>query len=83
MGCGRGYCRLAPGALRLTLGRSTTQADVDYVVEILTGILDKLRATNPVYSQNNRGAIRQTAPRCHGRRVPLTLDNRGKDHLAV
>jgi len=41
---------LALGALRLTLGRSTTQADVDYVVEILPGIVDKLRATNPVYA---------------------------------
>jgi cysteine desulfurase len=41
---------LALGALRLTLGRSTTQADVDYVVEILPGIVEKLRATNPVYA---------------------------------
>jgi cysteine desulfurase len=41
---------LALGALRLTLGRSTAQADVDYVVEILPGIVDKLRATNPVYA---------------------------------
>ncbi len=41
---------LALGALRLTLGRSTTQADVDYVVEILPGIVEKLRTTNPVYA---------------------------------
>jgi cysteine desulfurase len=41
---------LALGALRLTLGRSNTQADVDYVVDILPGIVDKLRATNPVYA---------------------------------
>jgi cysteine desulfurase len=41
---------LALGALRLTLGRSTAQADVDYVVEILPGIVEKLRATNPVYA---------------------------------
>jgi cysteine desulfurase len=41
---------LALGALRLTLGRSTTQADVDYVVEILPGIVEKLRAANPVYA---------------------------------
>jgi cysteine desulfurase len=41
---------LALGALRLTLGRSNTQADVDYVVEILPGIVEKLRATNPVYA---------------------------------
>jgi cysteine desulfurase len=41
---------LALGALRLTLGRSTTQADVDYVVDILPGIVEKLRAANPVYA---------------------------------
>jgi len=41
---------LALGALRLTLGRSNTQTDVDYVLDILPGIVDKLRATNPVYA---------------------------------
>ncbi len=41
---------LALGALRLTLGRSNTQADVEYVVEILPDIVKKLRATNPVYA---------------------------------
>jgi cysteine desulfurase len=41
---------LALGALRLTLGRSNTQADVDYVVEILPDIVEKLRAANPVYA---------------------------------
>jgi cysteine desulfurase len=41
---------LALGALRLTLGRSTAQTDVDYVVEILPAIVEKLRATNPVYA---------------------------------
>jgi cysteine desulfurase len=41
---------LALGALRLTLGRSNTQADVDYVLEILPGIVDRLREANPVYA---------------------------------
>jgi cysteine desulfurase len=41
---------LALGALRLTLGRGTTQADVDYVAEILPGIVEKLRAASPVYA---------------------------------
>jgi cysteine desulfurase len=41
---------LALGALRLTLGRSTTQADVDYVAEILPGIVEKLRTARPVYA---------------------------------
>jgi cysteine desulfurase len=41
---------LALGALRLTLGRSNTQADVDYVTQILLDIVAKLRASNPVYA---------------------------------
>jgi cysteine desulfurase len=41
---------LALGALRLTLGRSTTQADVDYVLETQPGIVEKLRAADPVYA---------------------------------
>jgi cysteine desulfurase len=41
---------LALGALRLTLGRGTTQADVDYVVEILPGIVEKLRTARPAYA---------------------------------
>jgi cysteine desulfurase len=41
---------LALGALRLTLGRNTTQADIDYVVEILPDIVHKLRTTQPVYA---------------------------------
>ena len=41
---------LALGALRLTLGRSNTQADVDYLVQTLPGIVEKLRATSPVYA---------------------------------
>ena len=40
---------LALGALRLTLGRSTAQADVAYLLGILPGIVEKLRAANPVY----------------------------------
>jgi cysteine desulfurase len=41
---------LALGALRLTLGRSTSQADMDYVLETLPGIVEKLRAANPVHA---------------------------------
>jgi cysteine desulfurase len=41
---------LALGALRLTLGHSTTQADMAYVVEILPGIVEKLRTARPVYA---------------------------------
>ena len=37
------------GSLRLTLGKDNTQEDVDYVVSILPGIVEKLRAMSPMY----------------------------------
>ncbi len=40
---------LALGALRLTLGRQTTAADIDIVLEILPGVVNKVRQLNPAY----------------------------------
>ena len=37
------------GSLRLTLGKDNTAEDVDYVVSILPGIVEKLRAMSPMY----------------------------------
>lgn len=42
--------RLALGSLRLSLGRENTAQDVDYVLSILPGIIEKLRALSPVYA---------------------------------
>ena len=39
---------VAQGSLRLTLGRTTTDADVDHVVDALTKIVARLRAASPV-----------------------------------
>jgi cysteine desulfurase len=41
---------LARGSLRLTLGRENTVEDVDYVLAVLPGILEKLRALSPLYA---------------------------------
>ncbi len=41
---------VAHGSLRLTLGRENTEADVDYVLDVLPGIIDKLRRMSPLYS---------------------------------
>ncbi|MBI5732169.1 MAG: cysteine desulfurase [Candidatus Magasanikbacteria bacterium] len=38
----------AHGSLRLTLGRQTTKADLDYVIEVLPPIVEKLRELSPV-----------------------------------
>src|SRR3989338_7312563 len=39
---------VAHGSLRFSLGRSTTQEDVDYVIEVLPPLVEKLRAISPV-----------------------------------
>ena len=40
---------LAHGSLRFTLGRWTTQNDVNYLMKVLPGIIDKLRRMSPLY----------------------------------
>ena len=41
---------VAHGSLRLTLGKENTGEDVDYVLDILPGIVEKLRRMSPLYS---------------------------------
>jgi cysteine desulfurase len=40
----------AHGSLRLTLGRDTTDEDVQYVTEVLPGIVDELRQMSPLFA---------------------------------
>ncbi len=42
----------AHGALRFSLGRYTTEEDIDAVLEILPGIVEKLRSISPLYKKN-------------------------------
>lgn len=42
---------LCHGSLRLTLGNENTDEDVDYVLSVLPGIVQKLRALSPSYSE--------------------------------
>ncbi|MGE5552007.1 MAG: cysteine desulfurase NifS [Bacteroidota bacterium] len=52
---GMGLCHeIAHGSLRLTLGRENTAEDVDYVLSILPGIVDRLRAMSPLYEAHRR-----------------------------
>jgi len=44
---GRPY-EFANGALRFTLGRSTTKKDLDYVLKVLPKIASDLRKISPV-----------------------------------
>jgi len=38
----------AHGSIRFSLGRDTAQEDIDYVIEVMPGIVEKLRAFSPV-----------------------------------
>jgi cysteine desulfurase len=38
------------GALRCSLGRGTTLADIEYVLEILPGIVQQARALSPSFA---------------------------------
>jgi cysteine desulfurase len=40
---------VAHGSLRLSLGKENTEEDVDYVLAILPGIIEKLRRMSPLY----------------------------------
>jgi cysteine desulfurase len=42
---------VAHGSLRLSLGKDNTDQDIDYVLEILPGIVEKLRKMSPLYSR--------------------------------
>lgn len=42
---------VAHGSLRLSLGRQNTDEDIDYVLEELPKIVDRLRAMSPLYNQ--------------------------------
>jgi len=41
---------VAHGSLRLSLGRNNTEAEADYCLEVLPGILDRLRSMSPLYA---------------------------------
>ncbi len=47
----------AHSSLRFTLGRSTTKDDLDYVMEVLPGIIEKLRQISPVRMEMGQKAI--------------------------
>ena len=46
----------ARGSLRFSLGKDTTRDDIDYVLEILPGILDRLRQMSPLYQASELAA---------------------------
>ena len=47
----------AHGSLRLTLGRCNTMEDVDYAVEQIQSVVERLREMSPLFSQKKEGAL--------------------------
>lgn len=47
---------IAHGSLRFTLGRSTTEEEIDYVLEVLPVIVEKLRVMSPLVQERVRVA---------------------------
>ena len=45
---------IAHGSLRFTLGRYTKQEDIDYILEVLPGVVKRLRAMSPLYNQEGK-----------------------------
>jgi cysteine desulfurase len=41
----------AHGSLRVSLGRFTTAEDVDYLVDMLVPVAERLRSMNPLYEK--------------------------------
>ncbi|MGB9663025.1 MAG: cysteine desulfurase NifS [Moorellaceae bacterium] len=42
---------IAHGSVRMTLGRDNTEEDIDYVLEVLPEIIERLRAMSPLYQK--------------------------------
>jgi cysteine desulfurase len=42
---------LAQGSIRFSLGRFTTKEDIEYTIEMLPEIIERLRAMSPLYSK--------------------------------
>lgn len=47
---------LAHGSLRFTLGRYIREEDIDFVLEVLPKIVDKLRSMSPLYKKGEKDA---------------------------
>lgn len=46
---------IAHGSLRLTLGDRNTEEDIDYVLEVLPEVVQRLREMSPLFNQNKGG----------------------------
>ncbi len=58
---GMGLCHeIAHGSLRITLGKSNTKEEINYLLEVLPEIVNKLRSMSPLYDSVRSGARSQS-----------------------
>jgi cysteine desulfurase len=43
---------LAHGSIRFSLGRETTEAEIDYVLGVLPGVIERVRKMSTVYTRS-------------------------------
>lgn len=56
-----GICHeIAHGSLRISIGKANTKEDIDYLLEVLPEIVNKLRAMSPLFNVNNERKECQT-----------------------
>jgi cysteine desulfurase len=48
---------IAHGSLRMTIGRSTTQEDIDFAIDSLKTTLENLRSMSPLYEDYKQGKV--------------------------
>jgi len=55
---------IAHGSLRMTLGKDNTEEQIDYVIEVLPEIVDRLRAMSPLFADRAKAVIPQKKGCC-------------------
>jgi cysteine desulfurase len=55
----------AHGSLRVSLGRDNTEEDVDYFLQVLPDIIERLRAMSPLYGESASLKVNNPCNDCH------------------
>lgn len=55
---------IAHGSLRMTLGKDNTEEEIDYVLEVLPEIVERLRAMSPLYADRDKAVNHQAKGCC-------------------